>query len=125
MSNLIKTLNKIHDSKVLELKSEKLELGAKSIEKSAKQLKSFFDSTLSRIGDERRLVQEKLEKLTKDSKSALKKYEGLKKDFKVSEAQLIDQAKELGINYQEVPAWKEARKIVNYIDSYAKDEYLK
>jgi hypothetical protein len=99
MNNILKTLNKIQDSKVLNLKSEKLELGiVQDIAKKTKQV----------IGAQKKLDKsvpafEKLIEQLKNERGTLEMY------MKESEGLLADvqsSAKLLGISPNDIEGYK-------------------
>ena len=123
VNEIIKYLNSIGE---VNLSAQKVELGAvQEVEKASKDLVRFIETTLTRVGSLRTEITEKSIKFEKDRLSALAKFEQLSKSFRVAEASLISTAKDLGVNYQEIPAYKKARQVENYVINVAKEDSLK
>tara|TARA_R110002167_G_scaffold212725_1_gene417353 strand:- start:1399 stop:1752 length:354 start_codon:yes stop_codon:yes gene_type:complete len=100
MSNLIKTLNKIHDSKAVGLKSEKLELA------SVADLKKLTGKVSTQIKKLKGL-DDKVDKIKAELRSALDE----SKDLGVKEAgDFTKKALDLGVKPDSIPEYKEWQK---------------
>tara|TARA_R110000737_G_scaffold158818_1_gene186947 strand:+ start:190 stop:570 length:381 start_codon:yes stop_codon:yes gene_type:complete len=109
MSNLIKTLNKINDSKTVALKSEVLELAMKGADSFAKESESTYKSALK--------VQVQALKEAKSKVSAeLKKLSKIRVEAFKAKSEFESKAKGLGIDPSKLKQPKAYKKVIDDLD---------